>query len=206
VIRKRLPWIGLIAGLVLLVSAQGFSQAPYVQDRIPQQVVINGQQVSAVHVVAPGGGMQTYTCSNPQAYTTPEGTAQGWACFDQSAGVWLLNALPPAEQPVAQAPAPVQQPPAGVQQPATVVYPPAGVQQPATVVYPPAGVQQPATVVYPPATVVYAPPAPVVVAPVYPASVVLGTAAIEATGRIVSAAIWNSRYPRYYVVHGHPRW
>jgi hypothetical protein len=181
---KRLAWTGLAAVLVSGLSAQGFAQAQSVQDRISQQVIINGQQVNGAHVIAASGGMQTFTCSDPQQYVTPDGSARGWACFDHATGVWLLNALPPSPQPVVTAPA---QP-----QPPTVVY-----QQPATVIY-----QQPY-----PASVIYTTPAPVVVAPTYRPAVVLGAAAINATGRIVSAAILSSRYPRvYHVRHGHRRW
>jgi len=183
--RKRLPRIGLVAGLALVCSVQGFSQVQSAQNRIPQQVIINGQRVNGAHVTATSGGMQSFTCSNPQQYATPDGATQGWACFDQATGVWLLNALPPSSQPGLQAPLSVQQPPA-------IVY-----QQPATVIY-----QQPY-----PATVVYATPAPVIVAPVYRPAVLLGAAAINATGRIVSAAILNSGYSRvYYARHGHRRW
>jgi hypothetical protein len=223
----RLSVISTLAGSVLfLASNPVFSQVAS-SNRVPQQVVINGQTVSAVSVIAAGGAVQRYSCLNPQQYTTTDGTSQGWACYDASAGVWLLNALPPAQtqapqpqvqQPqVQQAPVPppvaypqpqvvypqppptvvYQQPPAVIYQPATVVYP-----QPATIVYP-----QPATVVYQPApTVIYQQPATViytepvrpvrtvVVGPVYPSSVVLGTAAINAAGRIASAAI---------IAHGH---
>ena len=183
---KRWAWMGLLIGFVLVFSMQGVSQVQSVQNRIPQQVIINGQRVNGAYVPATNGGMQTFTCSNPQQYVTPDGSAQGWACLDQATSVWLLNALPPSPQPVQQMPAPVQQPPA-------VIY-----QQPPTVIY-----QQPV-----PATVIYTTPAPVVVAPAYPPGVVLGAAAIEATGRIVSAAILHSgRYSRvYYVRPGHRRW
>src|SRR5215471_10571812 len=214
----RLTVISTLAGSVLfLASNPVFSQVAS-SNRIPQQVVINGQTVSAVSVIAAGGAVQRYSCLNPQQYTTTDGTSQGWACYDASAGVWLLNALPPAQTqaPQVQAPQPqVQQapvpPPVAYPQPQvvypqpapTVVYqqPPAVIYQPATVVYP-----QPATVVYQPAptviyqqpaTVIYEPVRPVrtvVVGPVYPSSVVLGTAAINAAGRIASAAI---------IAHGH---
>ena len=228
----RLSLISTLAGSVLfLASNPVFSQVAS-SNRVPQQVVINGQTVSAVSVIAAGGAVQRYSCLNPQQYTTTDGTSQGWACYDASAGVWLLNALPPAQTqaPQVQAPQPqVQQAPVPppvvypqpqvaypqpqviypqpqvvyAQPPPTVVYqqPPAVIYQPATVVYP-----QPATVVYQPAptviyqqpaTVIYEPVRPVrtvVVGPVYPSSVVFGTAAINAAGRIASAAI---------IAHGH---
>ena len=188
--KKRLVWTAAAAGLVLTLSVPGFAQAVSVQNRIPQQVIINGQRANGVFVSAGNGGLQSFTCPNPQQYVTPDGASQGWACFDQATGVWLLNALPPSSQSVQVVPAPV------VQQPPTVIY-----QAPPTVIY-----QQPV-----PATVIYTTPAPVVVAPAYPSSVVLGVAAINATGRIVSAAVRGSRYDRVYYVdygrgRGHRRW
>jgi hypothetical protein len=214
---KRLPLLSKFAISALLTAAiPGYAtQVQTAQNRVPQQVVINGQTVNAVSVVAEGGGLQTYRCLNPQQYSTLDGASQGWACYDQATGVWLLNSLPPAQAqvpapqppvqqpPVQRAPLPVpqaappavtypQQPSVVYQQPPVVVYQqPAVVYQPATVVYQqPAVVYQPAPVVY--TTAVY--PSPVVVAPAYPSSVVLGAAAIGAAGRIISAA-----------VYGHPR-
>jgi hypothetical protein len=160
--------------LITLGVSDGFSQVPVAQDRIVQPVIINGQQANAAYVMAPGGGVQSFTCSGPQQYVTPDGAGQGWACHDAATGYWLLNALPPAQ---------VQAPPAVVYQ------------------------QAPPAVVYSASPrVVYAAP-PVVVAPAYPPSVVLGTAAINAAGRIAAAAIFNSHAPRvvYYPYHGR-RW
>ena len=70
---KRRVWAGLAVGLVLVISAQGFAQVQSVQSRIPQQVIINGQQVNGAYVTATTGGMQTFTCSSPQQYATPDG-------------------------------------------------------------------------------------------------------------------------------------
>jgi hypothetical protein len=222
--KQLLLGFDLVVIVLLLTAIPGFSQVQAVQNRIPQQVLINGQKVNAVNVVAAGGSFQAFTCLNPQQYSTLDGTSQGWACYEQTTGVWLLNALPPAQaqqpqppqtpqppQPPAPAPVPQTQPPQPpVQipqpqaQPPAVVYP----QQPPTVVYP----QPPVVVVYapPPPAVIYqqAPPTivytapvystyPVVVAPAYPPSVVLGTAAINAAGRIISSAI-GYRYPGGY--------
>jgi len=207
--RNQLLFGSILVVIVLVVAAApGFSQAQPAQTRIPQQVVINGQTVSAVHVIAAAGGFQAYTCLNPQQYATADGSSQGWACYEQSTGVWLLNALPPQNpqpqpQPQSQpAPPPVQAPQAP--QPQVQLPPPAPLPQPQAqqppVIYP----QQAPTVIYqqPPAIVyttgypVY--PGPVVVAPPYPASVVLGTAAINAAARIVSSAFIGYRYPRGY--------
>ena len=168
-----------VAGVFLLAfAAQGFSQVQAAQTRIPQQIIINGQRANGVYVIAPTGGLESFTCPAPQNYTTPEGTLQGWTCYEQASGAWLLNALPPQAQ---SAPAPVQVVPQ-YQQP-TVIY-----QQPPTVIY-----QQP----YP--TIVYTTPSyPVFVRPAYPSSVVLGRAAIYAAGRVASAVIINSRHGRAY--------
>jgi len=211
---KRLPLLSKLAISALLTAAipAYATQVQTAQNRVSQQVAINGQTVNAVSVVAEGGGLQTYRCVNPQQYSTLDGASQGWACYDQATGVWLLNALPPTQAqvpapqpqvqqpPVQRAPLPVpqaappavtypQQPSVVYQQPPVVVYQqPPVVYQPAPVVY-----QQPA-VVYQPATVVYTTPVyprPVVVAPAYPSSVVLGAAAIGAAGRIISAAIYG---------------
>src|SRR5262245_53478108 len=112
---KRLAWAGLSLSLVLVLSARGFGQVQSAQNRIPQQVIINGQRVNGVYVTAPGG-MQTFTCPDPQHYATPDGSAQGWACYEAT-GVWMLNALAPTQQLVQQVPAPVQQPTVIYQQP-----------------------------------------------------------------------------------------
>jgi hypothetical protein len=101
--------LGLLA-LLILVSATGvFAQAP--QNRIPQQIVLNGQSANGAYVMASTGGMQSFTCANPQQYATPDGGSQGWACYDQASGVWLLNAVPPksSQDPVA-VPPPAQAP------------------------------------------------------------------------------------------------
>jgi len=219
---KRLPIVSMFAISALLTAAipSYATQVQTAQNRVPQQVVINGQTVNAVSVVAEGGGLQTYRCLNPQQYSSLDGASQGWACYDQATGVWLLNALPPAQAqvpppppPVQRAPLPVpqaappavtypQQPSVVYQQPPVVVYQPPVVYQPATVVY-----QQPA-VIYQPAPVVYTTPvypSPVVVAPAYPSSVVLGAAAIGAAGRIISAAIYGGPHVAYVAPYYHGR-
>jgi hypothetical protein len=192
---NRLVWASSTIALTLVLSASAFAAAQPVQTRIPQQVIINGQKVNGAYVATDSGGMQAFTCSNPQPYVTPDNASQGWACYDQATGVWLLNAVPPSTQAAQPAPAPAPSAPAPMGaplpgQPPAVVY-----QQPPTVIY-----QQP----YP--AVVYAAPAPVVLAPAYPPGVVLGAAAINATGRIVSAALLGPRFGGFYYVRGFRRW
>jgi hypothetical protein len=194
---------GLVLGigviLIITGATAGFSQTP-VQNRIPQQIIVNGQTVNGAYVTAPSGGIQSFTCNMPQQYTTPDGASQGWACYEQATGVWLLNAIPPAQAQAPAVPAPAPLPaPAQAPPPAPAPAPAPLPQQPA-VVYPQ---QPPPTVIYqaPPPVIytspVYAPyPYPVVVAPAYPPSVLLGTAAINAAGRIAAAAIIGPRYVR----------
>lgn len=193
-----------------LFPSEGFSQAQAAQNRIPQQIVINGQMASGAYVTA-GGQIQSFTCPMPQHYTTADGSSQGWACYEQTTGVWVLNALPPAQ---ADAPVPVPAPtPVPVPQPVPQQAPPYVVfprTQPTIIYQQPVIYQQPPVVIYqqPAPTVVYAPaPPPVVIAPAYPSSVYLGRAAIDAAGRIASAVILNSRHPAdnyYYDDRGWP--
>src|SRR5262250_3162826 len=97
----------------------GFSQVQAAQNRIPQQIVINGQMASGAHVTTPEGQIQSFTCPSPQHYTTADGSSQGWACYEQTTGVWLLNAVPPAQAQAPQvAPAPM---PAPAPAPPTIV-------------------------------------------------------------------------------------
>jgi len=191
--------VGSVLVLGLAVANTGFSQAPApqtappTQNRIPQQIIVNGQTVNGAYVPAATGGMQSYTCPNPQEYTTPDGAARGWACYDSTTNVWLLNALPPAQaaQPT-QAPLPAQ--PAAQSAPAA----------PAAPAQPQAQQGPPPPVVYTQPTVVYTtpyPPYPLVYGPAYPPGVIIGAAAIDAFGRIAAASIFGSHryyYPYYY--------
>jgi hypothetical protein len=209
--RDRLRFFGIAFVTTFVLSpSPGFSQAQTAQTRIPQQIVINGQNASGAYVATAGGQIQSFTCPSPQQYTTADGSSRGWACYEQTTGVWLLSAVPPTPAQMAPVPAPVPAPSAPVfvpaqpaviyqQAPPTVVYQPAPptvvYQPPPTVVY-----SQPATVIYSqpaPTTVIYAPaPRPIIVAPAYPSSVVIGRAAIEAAGRIASATILRSNQSR----------
>jgi len=72
--------------------------------------VINGQIAHAAYVTAPGGQLQSFTCPAPQPYVTTNNASQGWACYEQTTGVWLLNSLQPAQVQLAPAPVPVPQP------------------------------------------------------------------------------------------------
>jgi hypothetical protein len=177
--------VGAVLVLTLAIAGTGFAQVQTVQavqavpNRIPQQIIVNGQTQNGAFVPSTNGGMQTFTCPNPQEYTTPDGAGRGWACYEASTGAWLLNSLPPAPQPVV------------VQQPA-VVYQPA--PQPAVVYASPAP------------TVVYTEPATTVVVtrPLYRPSVVIGAAVINAAGRIAAAAIHGPRHYSSRVYYSYP--
>ena len=73
--------LAVVFGLAVIAlgASNSFSQIPAAQDRIIQPVIINGQQVNAAYVTAPGGGVQSFTCQAPQQYVTPDGAGQGWA-------------------------------------------------------------------------------------------------------------------------------
>src|SRR6266568_525183 len=104
-------------------------------------------------------------CPAPQLYVTSDGASQGWACYEQSTGVWLLNALPPAQAPQPQAQPPVQTPQPQVQLPPPPAQaPPAQPQaQPPAIIYPQ---QAPAVIYQQPPTIIYT-------APAYPAPAVV---------------------------------
>src|SRR5688572_33311033 len=135
--RDRVFFLGIaIVGTLALSPSAAFSQVQATPTRIPQQIVINGQMAGGAYVTGSGGQLQSFTCPSPQQYTTADGNSQGWACYEQTTGVWLLNAVPPA--PVAQAvpappPAPVIVPQPSVQPPFVVFPRPVAVQAPVVI-------------------------------------------------------------------------
>src|SRR5262245_26570352 len=121
----------LLGGISLLMvpvvfPSTGFSQVQALQNRIPQPIVVNGQTASGAYVTTPNGQIQSYTCPAPQRFTTADGSSQGWACYEQTTGVWLLSALPPQDQVT-----PVQAPPRQPAPPPPVIY-----RQAPPIVYP----------------------------------------------------------------------
>src|SRR2546422_969732 len=89
---------------------------PTGQQRIMQPIIINGQQAQGVMVVQ-NGTVQGYTCPSPQHYVTADQSSSGWACFEQTTGMWLLHAQPPLQATYAY-----QQPPVYVPAPTSPVY------------------------------------------------------------------------------------
>src|SRR4029453_17680061 len=109
--RDSLRFVGLaLVAMLALSPSPAFSQAQTTQGRIPQQIVINGQNASGAYVTTAGGQIQSFTCPSPQQYTTADGSSHGWACYEQTTGVWLLSAVPPAQAQTAPVPAPVPAP------------------------------------------------------------------------------------------------
>lgn len=98
--------------LVLLAGGlafPGFAQAPAAPGRISQPIIVNGRPANGAYVLNPAGGMQAFTCDNPQRYNTQDGSTQGWTCYDQRTATYLLNALPPSQTQAVQVPQPVPQ-------------------------------------------------------------------------------------------------
>src|SRR5215510_6134344 len=102
--RERVVFCRAPAVTLALFPCQCFSPVQAAQHRIPPQLVINGQMASGAYVTAAGGQIQSFTCPTPEAYRAADGSSQGWACYEQTTGVWLLNAVPPAQPQLVPAP------------------------------------------------------------------------------------------------------
>jgi hypothetical protein len=118
--------LGLSLIMVLLVSSYSvFGQTPPSgPQRIPQPIIINGQQAQGVMVVQ-NGAIQTFTCASPQQYVTADESSSGWACYEETTGVWLLHAQPPQQTTYTYQQSPVysyQQAPAYAPTPGVPIY------------------------------------------------------------------------------------
>jgi hypothetical protein len=105
---KTLVGTSLALILIVLAAAPGSLRAQTASNRIPQQIIVNGQPANGAFVKNASGGVQSYKCTSPQAYTIPGGGSSGWACYDQATSTYLLSALPPTQVPPVQTQAPVQ--------------------------------------------------------------------------------------------------
>ena len=93
---KKLVLSSLMMG-VLACSHPVFGQtAPAGQQRVVQPIFINGQQAQGVMAVE-NGIVQVHACPSPQPYVTANQSESGWACFEQTTGMWLLHAQPPQQ-------------------------------------------------------------------------------------------------------------
>lgn len=107
----------IVMAALVSFSPLCFAQTgPVGQQRIPQPIIVNGQQVQGVLVIE-NGAVQSYTCQSPQPYVTTNQTESGWACLEQATGMWLLHAQPPQ-----QATYVYQQPPVYVVTPPVPIY------------------------------------------------------------------------------------
>jgi len=117
------------------IAFPGFAQVPVAPSRIAQSIIVNSQPANGAYILSATGGMQTFTCDTPQRYTTQDGLAQGWACYDQRTATYLLNALPPSQPESVPRPAPLPTPlpqvPGAVRSPSDpYAYPGFGFPQP----------------------------------------------------------------------------
>ena len=103
---KVMPSLALAVVLAWAISVHG-QVVSTGEQRIIQQIIVNGQQAQGVLVIR-NGTIQTFTCPSPQSYVTENQSQSGWACFDQATGTWLLHAQAPAPAVVS---APPQQQP-----------------------------------------------------------------------------------------------
>src|SRR5262249_48643026 len=109
---------------LLICSHSAFGQIPpSEQQRIFQPIIINGQQQEQGVMVVQNGTVQTHTCPYPQQYVTADRSSSGWACFEETTGMWLLHAQPP-ENTAPRAPTIVysQPTPVYVPAPTTPIY------------------------------------------------------------------------------------
>jgi hypothetical protein len=84
----------VLAGALFLSAGRAFGSPVPHQHRIPQTIVVNGQQAEGVTVTQNGLAL-TFYCPNPRPYTEVDQSSSGWACFDANTGSWSLNAIPP---------------------------------------------------------------------------------------------------------------
>ena len=85
----------VLAGALFLSAGRAFGSPVPHQHRIPQTIIVNGQQAEGVTVTQNGLAL-TFYCPNPQPYSAVDQSSSGWACFDANTGSCLLNAMPPA--------------------------------------------------------------------------------------------------------------
>jgi hypothetical protein len=81
----------IIAALLILIPSS-LARAENVQ-RILQSISINGRPAQGVLVVRDGVA-QSFSCSAPEPYVMDDNSDSGWACYEESSGMWLLHAQP----------------------------------------------------------------------------------------------------------------
>jgi hypothetical protein len=86
----------LVLSWMIIFSGFSRAQSTPLEQRIRQDVIVNGQQVPGVTVIQ-NGTVQNFTCPSPEPYTTVDQSSSGWSCFDATSGTWLLHAMPPQQ-------------------------------------------------------------------------------------------------------------
>ncbi len=85
-----------VLSMMLTFFSPAFAQTVQpLEHQMTQPVIINGEQVEGVTLVRDGEVEKT-SCPAPQSYKAVNDSSSGWACFDESSGIWLLHASAPA--------------------------------------------------------------------------------------------------------------
>src|SRR5262245_32059079 len=86
--------LSLITTGALACSYSAFAQSVLTgQQRIIEPIIVNGQQAQGALVVQ-NGKILGYSCPSPQSYVTIDQRESGWACFEETTGMWLLHGQP----------------------------------------------------------------------------------------------------------------
>jgi hypothetical protein len=93
--RRKLIFSAIIAALLLIFSSTLAQSNTGEERRIMEPITVNGQATMGV-IIVKNGTLQTYSCSSPQPYVTQDRSETGWACPEQTTGMWLLHAEPPS--------------------------------------------------------------------------------------------------------------
>jgi hypothetical protein len=94
---RKTFFLSVIIAALLMYFPSVFAQSSIAgQQRIMESIMVNGQPAQGVLVVE-NGTLKSYSCDSPQPYVTTNQSESGWACFDESTGMWLLNAQPPSQ-------------------------------------------------------------------------------------------------------------
>lgn len=104
--------------LVLAFSMNAQSQSP--EPVMLHKILIDGHTAQGAYTKV-NGTIQTVTCPEPHQWATPDRTEHGWACYEATTQVWVMNAMPPAPVQVVNS-APVTVTPTVIQYPSQVIY------------------------------------------------------------------------------------
>jgi hypothetical protein len=87
--------LSTVAALVIFFPSV-FAQSNTAEEhRIIEPITVNGQPAMGVLVVQ-DGTVQTFSCDSPEPYVMANRSESGWACLEQTTGMWLLHVQPPS--------------------------------------------------------------------------------------------------------------